>query len=276
MSIFLTIMQAAEFWLGRGVDLIPIQPNTKHQVAGFGAHGKRITKWHDVAEWFGARRCNLAVVVPDGVLCVDFDDPKAYGAWRAGEGDPFQGVIEKSRRGYHVWGRAVPSGQPVPGVEFKGPGQVVTVAPSRVGGCVYAALTDYEFGPLPIETLTAPTTPDREKTQIAPEVQPARFGGAGQGGGVVSLIRSQINILDVAKGLTNLRPGAGGNWVGKCPFHPDREAHFWVNGTTGLWGCHSANCRTHGKAHDVVNLIAESEGLPLRDVISRLHKQVAQ
>ena len=150
------------------------------------------------------------------------------------------------------------------------------MAPSRVAGCMYAALTDYEFGPLPIETLTAPTPPDREKPQVAHEVQPVRFGGVGQGGDVVGLIRAQVNILETAKRLTSLRPAAGGNWVGKCPFHPDRETHFWVNEATGLWGCHSANCRMHGKAHDVVNLIAESEGLPLRDVIARLHQQVAQ
>jgi hypothetical protein len=245
-------------------------------VAGFGAHGKRVADWHDVALWFGQRRCNLAVVVPTGVMCVDFDDRETYWEWRAGEGNAFQGVIEESRRGYHVWGRAAPSGEPVAGVEFKGPGSVVTVAPSKVGGVRYSILTDFEFGPLPVQALTAPTPPTQPGPPPVTDVRPVRGSAVGQGGDVVALIRARVNVLEIAKGLTSLRPSAGGNWVGKCPFHPDRETHFWANEATGLWGCHSANCRMHGKAHDVVNLIAESEGLPLRDVIARLHQQVAQ
>lgn len=279
MSIFLSTIEAAEFWLGRGFALVPKQPDSKNNIAGFGGHARTLTTLAESAEWFGRRKCNLAVVIPAGVLCVDFDTPDIYGAWRAAEGVAFRGYIETTRRGYHVIGRG-DAGRlvGVAGVEFKKAGAVVTVAPSRVGGVAYSALTDFEFGRLPITSLVDPSAPagifPTECFLALPAERTAQPAPAGAD--VVGVIKSRVDILAIAKTITTLRPGPNGAWVGNCPFHSDKERHFYVLPAAGLWGCHSGQCKAHGKAHDVINLVAEAEGITVKTAIAKLYREAVK
>lgn len=268
------IVDSALWWLSKGASLIPLQPKTKQIVRGFGPHQRKITNPLEAREWFLGRGCNLAVVVPDGLICLDFDVAEVYGPWRLGEGQDVRTVIEKTRRGWHVWGldNFPVEFPPVQGVEFKRGGAVVTVAPSVVGEFRYQLCTDHPFASLPHSTLCSlsPTKhpPAGRKADI---LTGAAFGPERS---LITQIKAAVCVLDIASEMTTLRQTQSGRyWVGKCPFHDDHDQHFWADSDRGLCGCHFAGCRFAG-AHDVVNLAAVWNGISLREAVRLLASEV--
>ena len=68
----------------------------------------------------------------------------------------------------------------------------------------------------------------------------------------VSLVR-----LVEAKGIALVKHGAGGDLLGRCPFHEDRTPSFVVSPSKNLWRCHGA-CQAGGS---VVDFVMRIEGV---------------
>jgi len=263
------VFRTAQFWLDLGAALIPIQPDTKRIVAGFGRNQKRITTLAEARQWFDARRCNIAVVIPSGLYCVDFDSWAVYGHWRGGPGAYVQTLIERTRRGAHVWFRGgIAEGTAVECVEIKRAGAVVTVAPSVVAGVRYAVLTDYPIAEARAEQIATIAPSPLSKIPGIVERLPASNAG------LMARLKVAYSCIELAEAVTALRPSPGGRYfVGPCPFHKDTARHFWVDSARNLWGCHSGGCPQCG-AHDAVNLYAAIEHLTNEEAIKAMAEKL--
>lgn len=276
--------QSALWWLDQGVSLLPVQPNSKHLVKGFGLHQEKITTPAGVLHWWGpGKRYNLAVCFPDDWICLDFDDPGLYVRW--GDSVPAEMLWtyqEISPRGYHVFYRGtLPAGlHLIEGVEIK---RVVVVSPSRVST---STLPGFTYRPLPLSSEFLRVDDWTKLVRFysllsdplpveAPAVAPVllnkdRPGGAGSGpgrGGLVERIKLAVPIFPLASSLTQLKmTDSKGHWfIGCCPFHHDQHPSFWVNAERGLWGCYSC-----GERGDVINLYARKHDLTVRAAIHDL------
>ncbi len=278
----LTRYSRAQWWLGQGVDLVPLRAKTKYLIKGFGAHSKHITTPRQVWFWFERLRCNVGVVCGGcrGLVCADFDDEAAFTTWRSGPGKDFATLMERSFRGFHVFFFA--SGIPnayAPGVELKAKG-VVAVAPSvHPTGCLYEIVADIPIAILDRAQVAALFPFISDALLIpSPKQQPAtpRRDGPASGDDVISRIKAALPVSAEATRLTALK-GKGGHYVGLCPFHDDHEPSFWVDDEAGLWGCYSPSCTTNAggqKAHDVINLRAMWKGVSVQDAIRQLAYEV--
>jgi hypothetical protein len=257
-----TIYEAALSWLHQGRGLVPLQPGSKRIVGGFGAYLRRITEEGEAAAWFRDRQCNLAVVLGDGVLCLDFDRESDYETW-APSSAVAESYTEKTRCGFHVFLAGESANGVGAGYEILAVGRVVTVAPSVVGGFVYQVEK-----PTPISRINADfpllselSEPKREKLTMT----------TSDHGDVLTRIKAAWRVEDVAlSGGIILRGSRSVTWSGRwlsglCPFHGDRHPSLWVDTERGLWGCRA--CNAHG---DVINLYARLHGLSVGDAIKAM------
>lgn len=258
MSIDIQTLEAARYWLNLGAKLLPVQPASKRLVATFGLE-KSIETDAQCVQWFAARRCGLAVVVPAGLYCLDFDNADLYTQWRRGPGGNAYTRIEKSRGGFHVFGRGEVAANvaPVRGLDLRRPGHVIFCAPSAR----YTLLTDFEISPLDLGDLLQ-TLPTKQPLDKAPRQFSDRAS-------LVAAIKNEFDLLSLANDHVTLTQRNDRYWVANCPFHPDKEKRFWVDSSRGLCGCHSTKCRFHG-CHDVINLYGELHGLGLQDAIEAM------
>jgi hypothetical protein len=81
----------------------------------------------------------------------------------------------------------------------------------------------------------------------------------------VSLVR-----LVEAKGIVLAKHGAGGDLVGRCPFHEDRTPSFVVSPSKNLWRCHGA-CQAGGS---VVDFVMRVEAVSFRHAVDLLRQGV--
>ena len=266
-------------WLDRGAALLPAQPGSKCLARGFGPYQKRIITPSGAQAFFGPRsELNLAVVLPVGVLGLDFDNDQVFLNWQ--EIIPTELTTtyhETTRRGWHVFYNCkVPKNlKLIDNVEIK---QVLIVAPSVVSGYRYKAI---EYPILEVEKWEDLLLPLLSKeNEIRDPI--ANFSDAGSGAtpaetkspampaadDLVSHIKAGVSVYDLALSLTQLESsdrGAGRWYRGRCPFHKDNRPSFWVDVERGTWGCHACNIRG-----DVINLYALSRGITNQDSIRDL------
>lgn len=246
-------LDRALWWLERGYELLPVQPDSKILVSGFGEYQRRIRTNLDAKRWYESESClaNMAVM---GGLILDFDDPIVYWDWSNLVGDRLELTYTEQtpRGGFHVFyrvGRTQPNRITlVDGVEIK---RSVIVAPSVVAGRPYR-MGEGEIIEADVLKVFSPLSKSIESRH---EVHPAQRE-RGPGRDVLERIKNQYTVINV---LTMFRPGfvlsEGGRFrSGRCPFHEDKKPSFWVDESRGLWGCHA--CGLHG---DVVNLYARFE-----------------
>jgi len=77
-------------------------------------------------------------------------------------------------------------------------------------------------------------------------------------GSYIDNIKARLSILEFAEKITNLTPSDGGEgrfYLGKCPFHNDKHASFWVDVQLGLANCFRPDCGGE-KPMDIINLYA--------------------
>lgn len=264
-------LQAASNWLQMGVPVLPVQPNSKHLVKGFGPYRSKITTQAGALRWFGSGRYNLALAVPNNLLALDFDDQVLFFRWQ--DQIPVelcQTYHEISPRGFHVffwlW-EPLPVGLVlVPGVEVK---NVILSAPSVLPGFNYQAI---DPSALIIATkweeLLSPLLSEPPKRNQAPAAGCGQRSPIAGDGDLVSRIKAAVPVLSLASRLTELKTsdhGRGRWYVGKCPFHDDQNPSFWVDVQRGLWGCR-AGC---GRG-DVINLWAKYRGISIQAALVEL------
>ena len=246
------IYEAALSWINQGRGLVPLQPGSKRIVGGFGAYGRRVTEEAEAAAWFRDRRCNLAVILGDGLLCLDFDRAADYETWARVSAAAAASYTEKTRRGFHVFLAGESASGAGAGYEILAAGRVVTVAPSVVGGFVYQVTRQADISHCPVDFPLLSESP--KEAVILPH-----------DGDLLSRIKSAFLVADVAIS-GKVRLSGVGRWRrGRCPFHGDRNPSLWVDTERGLWGCRA--CGEHG---DVINLYARLHGLSVEDAIKTM------
>jgi len=276
--------EAAQYWLAQGVDLVPIQPTSKSLVAGFGPYREHITTEPAARDWFADASHNLGVVCGTGaegqLVVADFDDVREYERWRVSVGPAADTLTEKTARGVHVFyfSGDAPSGVG-PGVELKGRGAVVMVAPSvHPSGVIYQRINELPVARVesmarlfPLLSVKREISPDPDDGSVSREDSRPMIGED-----VVSRIKSAVSVRTLASQLTTLRSsdaGRGRWFAGRCPFHADAHPSFWVDAQRGLWGCRTPSCPTNAsgeRAHDVINLYAKAQDIDEREAIRRL------
>jgi hypothetical protein len=271
------IYKAALDWLDKGFHLLPIQPNTKKQVAGFGLHQEHITNMQQAAQWFNnLSRFNLAVVAQENSFILDFDDWGLYLVWVRFV-KQFCGAVTASHTeitpndGAHVFlsGQLPNQIQLVEHVEIK---KVVLVAPSIVGreyeimldGQIYSGSLDAALFPL---SKTPPHASRAARADDSKRPPP-------------NLARSKIDHIKATFSILALMnkhypktifKGRGRFLSACCPFHKDTEESFYIDTERNLFGCHSSRCKAHG---DVINFFARVHNLDNYKAIEEMSKRL--
>lgn len=272
-------MQAAEHWLNLGFDLIPIQPNTKHIMRGFGVHQRRVTSRDEINAWWGKGHNNIAVIAKGENFILDFDDMDLYTAWARVADDGFtNSYTEFTPRGAHVFfcGQVVEGLQLKPGVEIK---HIAIVAPSVVGGVEYIGLTGAIYrgdvdGVFSSLSITGTRTPYalRADQKRGDQAQAVNFGSS-----PVQRIKQTFSVLEVFQKLSPTKHsirGTGRYISAKCPFHKngrEEQNSFYLDTQKNIFGCHA--CGVHG---DVINLYARFTGRTVPETIQALKAEVAR
>lgn len=254
--------QRALWWLERDFLLLPVQPNSKKIVSGFGPYQDAIKTPERVAMWFSERSlANLTVCGTQTSLILDFDDPDLYRSWARQFPDAARTYTEQTPRGgYHVfahaWYKDLQRVALIKGVELK---RVVLVAPSVVDNKPYI----HGAGELLDLDATLVLSP-LSQTPISPRVARVNIHAKSR----LQKIKSAFSCLAL---IQSARPGLRVPQSSKrfitvaCPFHDDKEPSCWVDTVRNLWGCHA--CGTRG---DVINLYARLKGLSVTEAIREM------
>lgn len=248
----------AKVWRGRGWGLIPIQPNTKKIVKGFGQYQKRVETDQEINYWFRDRNCNLAVVCPITGVVLDFDRIEIY--------NEFCGVSPHLAKSYTEytprWGRHVfligtsiikPGLKFVPGIEVK---RFCLVFPSIVDGRGYGIsnpgliLRGDILKGVSMFLLTKQKDSLGGWGERASDKLEVVLREKSDKRGILTEVKSQWSILNY---LHFFEPrlvlkGQGRFLAGCCPWHDDETPSLWVDWENNIWGCHG--CGRHG---DVIN-----------------------
>lgn len=261
------------WWLKQFFYLLPVQPDTKKTVTGFGVHLDKVRTTDGALRWFnGNRGINLAVVGWPGSIILDFDNPGLYETWRKACPQEARTYTERTPRGgAHVFLLAVGS---VPrglafrdGVELK---DTVLVYPSVVGGKSYTKGQGDILEADPVRVFSPLSKPGHQTPRLLQSIQTQKSHKRGES--ILSVIKSSIP-LDVI--LQESAPDlvlSGNRWLsGRCPFHDDDKPSFWIDSHRNLWGCHG--CGLHG---DVVNLYAQFKNLTVNQAIEDLKNRLAE
>ncbi|RIK30555.1 MAG: hypothetical protein DCC56_09540 [Anaerolineae bacterium] len=258
-----TPIEISQWWLRRDFSLIPVQPNSKRNVRGFGIHQDKIQSAERFAVWFDDNS-NLAVCASHPKRILDFDDADRYAWWAKKFPNESQSYTERTpNNGYHVfaefYGESLDGIALVPGVELL---QVVLVSPSVVNGKQYArGMGDI----LRMDSSVVFSHLAKPRRSIPPQRSIIR-----QGAGKLDQIKSSFSCLDVIQAVNpkiKVRISSRRFLSLPCPFHDDKEPSFWILPERNLWGCHACGIRG-----DVINLFARLHGLSNSDAIREMGK----
>jgi hypothetical protein len=255
-------LKAALHWIVQGIDLVPLQPNAKRIVSTFGAYGQHVRSEDQAAFWFEKRSCNLGLVLGQGLVVLDFDSVQAYESacerWQA-IGETY---TERTRRGFHAFFHGHGNSGETHGFEVLGKGSIVTASPSVVKGFKYRVEKRLPISRIPADFLLL-----SEKSTKS--TKPLSKGKQHDQTDTIGRIKAAYSTLELAQGETSLKSKDGRWWHGRCPFHDDAHASFWVDSERGTWGCYA--CKIKG---DVINLYARFHNLDvwhaIRDMACKL------
>jgi hypothetical protein len=261
-----------------GWEVVPIQPNTKLLVPGFGIHQNKVGKGEPVKFWFTERGAGLGVVAPANGFVLDFDDLEIYYKFCQELPALAKTYTESTpHSGRHMFFRSsdpIPPGLVlVPGIEIK---RLVVVYPSKVEGLYYRILVNGDILYTSIRKALGPfLAKGGDKEQFPPKaarvgLPVGKLGGKNGDPGLIEQLKATWPILNY---LAYFEPhliltGRGRWFAGRCPWHPDHRPSLWVDAEKDLWGCHA--CGAHG---DILNwharrLETDSIGKAMRDLLT--------
>lgn len=81
----------------------------------------------------------------------------------------------------------------------------------------------------------------------------------------IERVRAAADVVQLAEGLTNLKPAGANRFAGNCPFHQEKDASFVVYADQGSWHCFG--CKRGGSAFDFV---MEEKGCDFADALIHL------
>jgi hypothetical protein len=249
-------LELAMWWLKKGYNLLPVQPNTKQLVTGYGPHVRQIRLSTEAVEWFYLRGVNMAAVGWEGAWFLDFDIEAVYHNWKEQRPEEARSYTERTPRGgYHVAlvGSVPPGVQLIQGAELK---KSVLVAPSIVEGGVYLRGSESDILEVNLPHTLLPLSVPGVRSPVLLE-NTHRSAIARSQEGKVAEIKQDWPILYYLRQLapeklSRMNLTGSGRWRhGLCPFHKDIRPSLWIDTERNTWGCHG--CDAHG---DVINLHA--------------------
>ncbi|MBX3036760.1 MAG: bifunctional DNA primase/polymerase [Anaerolineales bacterium] len=251
----LAIYHSALNWLDKGFDLLPIQPNTKKHVQGFGIHQARITNARQAVEFFRDTNFNLAVIAPENKFIFDFDDYYIYCDYLKAIPEAQRNTYTELTRnmGTHVFfsGCVPPNFQPIKYVEIK---QSVLVAPSVVDKVEYEIFCNKDILTVDKKVFSLLSETPFSELPKSPQVQRPKNNT----GSLLDAIKSKYSIVDLMrKHYPKIKLSGRGKFLNACcPFHAEKEPSFWLNTENNLFGCHACNVKG-----DVINFYARAHGI---------------
>ncbi|GEM_PF-2234341 len=85
---------------------------------------------------------------------------------------------------------------------------------------------------------------------------------------LVQYIKDNVDIVDVISDYVELKR-VGSQWMGRCPFHPDKNPSFSVSGEKGLYHCFGC-----GASGDVIKFIEDIENVSFLEALEILGERV--
>ena len=80
------------------------------------------------------------------------------------------------------------------------------------------------------------------------------------------IIRDRVSIVDYIGRFIELKR-TGSNYIGKCPFHDDKNPSFSVSEDKKLFHCWSANCNKSG---DIFTFVQEYDHIDFLEAVKKL------
>jgi hypothetical protein len=254
------VYASAQAWLSRpeGFKVLPIQPNSKRLLRGYGPSVRQIEFEEDVRFWFERRGANLAVMAPSSVKILDFDRIEFYESWAAAWPDLAKSYSEITPRGgRHVW-LSLPGGGSlvvpglVKGVELK---RFCLVSPSQINGVRYEIVEPGSIRAVSVETVRRALEPfftqgDKYPTEPTKRLCDLPRGSQRKKYGLIDRVKAAWPILTY---MTYFEPNLKITGVGEwreclCPWHADHTPSMRINIVTNSWRCFA--CEKFG---DVIN-----------------------
>ena len=203
---------------------------------------------------------NVAIVVREPLVVIDFDDEKLYSGWAEVNPSMTGTLTVKTGRGFHVYFFVEGQIYPVIAkgkIDVKSSG-IVLVPPS-----LHENGTHYSYA------VRAPilTVPDmdglgiefQEKAEYACEASGCLSASR------IEKCRELLPLYDEMAKLTELKRVRGG-WIGRCPFHADTNPSLYVYDDEHFY-CFGDSCWAH-RRRDVVDVIAWQNNCDIRTAIS--------
>lgn len=261
-------LKACEWWLYRGFALLPVQPNKKFLVQGYGEHKKKITNSIEAQEMIEKYPlANLAVLGDKQKIILDFDCVELYDDWKSKHPTAASTYTERTPRGgAHVFAYGPhPYGMIfVPGVELK---KICVVYPSVVGDVQYTR-GDGEIIEADKDSFFSSLSKPGTKSAYVLEVERKQRERLPYGSStLIEQIKRSHDILQVYA-LYRAEFKADKKtpyYTVLCPFHEDHKPSMFLDGVRQLFKCHA--CGAHG---DVINLYAHFQHISVREAIARM------
>ncbi len=269
----------ALMWYDRGVAPIPLMYRSKKPVVEWGTYRTTLPPRALLKRWFLGLR-NIAIVLNQDYVILDFDDAKEYHKWRIK--NQIDTYTVKSNRGYHVYFRMDEPTRTAAmiGGEILADGHMVTVPCSvHHSGNSYRAINDFsiarvesiasvgveaiEFDARQSETIYTGELDDYQARAWLPT------------GGYAESKESPIDKIKRYASISRLlgQSSNSSSFVMRCPFHEDGTPSFQVWPADNRAYCHAPHCIAH-RSIDVIDVAALLWKVDTKRAIGMLASQV--
>lgn len=262
---------ACRWWLDRGFALLPVQPNKKFLVAGYGEHKKKIVTICEAEQMMQTYPlANLAVLGDKGKIILDFDIPKVYDDWRELHPIASTTYTERTPRGgAHVFAYG---GQPFgmiwkEGVESK---KICVVYPSTVEDKPYTRGAG-EIIEATSDIFTALSKVGTRSAYVLEIERQRRERKPYRSNDLIEQIKANNNILHVFNVYKSGNPidESYPYHTVRCVFHDDHNPSMSLDAIRQKYNCFA--CGAHG---DVINLYAHFQRITVREAIARMARSL--
>jgi hypothetical protein len=288
------VLDWAMQFLGLGIAVFPVHYRNKTPKIKWEIYQDELPEASQVYRWFaGGSLHNYGVVSGwQNLTILDFDDMQKWydwNIWVLDQPDDSPASIAASMafkvqtaRGMHVY-LQIPeqlNNMHINGLDIKKHGYVLGPGSTHPSSVLYSALSENLI--IPLVNNLADVFPADWWAELQHPVMPENVAGGysvgisvpdpfeaatmcdGAGRDVVAQIRErhklQNFIYDVVK--------TGDHWyMGRCPFHPDKNPSFWIDDTKQIGNCQKCN---FPRPFDVINLFAQIQRVSNQDAIQIL------
>lgn len=273
-------------WNSRGINTIPLQPNTKYyfsstQLDDYLSSSRDVNQ---VMQDFAGKNVNLAVmpsfspVARCYLVCLDFDDLETFNKWQ--QDKKVETLIERTKRGAHVflWAIVEPGGLESEFCEIKYQSPV-TASPSVVKGFKYKNNGKDIERVVSVENVVKCSPSKGKNQQITVNithnsgiVNVGDFSFTRRSSSLIFDIKSYYPITAI---FTNYSTNSNGMALAKCPMsaHVNGDVHpsLSLDLRSNRFRCFKPGCPLHlPRGGDVIDAYRIVNGLSLKEALREM------